>query len=261
MSKFHQIKNFIWHRLTATHGGHGVHSPFVYLLCEEVFYNEAKLYRFDYLSALREGLKDDSTLIKMEDLGAGSLKFTSTTRSIRAIIEHGISTQKQAEMLARLLNYLKLDECIELGTSIGLTTLYLSSSGTTVHTVEGCTDLYHYAKKLGERANAINVHYYFGNFDHYLPKLLEGNVKPRFIYIDGNHTYEATLRYVKWCMKHLHEDCVIALDDIYWNAEMTKAWETVCAMTEVRVSIDLFHTGLLFFTTAPQEKIHYRIRI
>jgi predicted O-methyltransferase YrrM len=261
MSKTHQIIHFLRHRLTALHGGHGVHSPFVYQLCEEVFYNSAHLYRFDYLTALREALKEDKTVISMEDLGAGSLKFTSSQRTIGSIIQHGISTAPQAEMLAKLLNFMKLDNCIELGTSIGLTSLYLASTGATVHTIEGCRDLYAYAKQLGEKASVKNIVYHFGNFDKVMPPLLTEIKQPALFYIDGNHTYEATLRYVNWCLTAVQEDSIIALDDIYWNAEMTRAWEKVRQMEQVSISLDLFHTGLLFFKKAPREKIHYKIRL
>lgn len=261
MSKTHQIKNFIRHHFAALHGGHGVHSPFVYQLCEEVFYNTAQLYRFDYLNAIRETLKHDKTTITMEDLGAGSLKFKSTERTIASIVEHGISTQPQAEMLARLLNYLKVETCIELGTSIGLTTLYLASTGATVHTIEGCSDLFKYAKQLGEKTKTETIIYHFGNFDSVLPKVLPQVKQPAFFYIDGNHTYEATLRYVQWCMAFIQEDSIIALDDIYWNAEMTRAWEEVKKEDAVRISLDLFHTGLLFFKKAPLEKIHYKLSV
>jgi len=261
MSKLHQIKHYLLHVMKALHGGHGVHSPFVYSLCEEVFYNDATLYKFPYLNLKREGLLKDQTWITMEEYGAGSLKFKSSKRKIADITKHGISPIKQSEMLSKLVNYLKMETCVELGTSVGLNALYLASTGAEVHTIEGCKDLYEFAKKLNQQPHFEKLHHHLGLFDDVLPILLTQSSSPLFIYIDGNHTYEATLRYVNWCIEHANAETVIALDDIYWNAQMTKAWQEVRQLDAVTISIDLYHTGLLFFRKEPKEKLHYQLLI
>lgn len=260
MSKLHQIKHYILHALKASHGGHGVHSPFVYSLCEEVFYNDAKLYLFPYLSLKREQLLKDSTWITMEEHGAGSLKFTSSQRRVSEITKYGISQEKQSEMLSKLISYLKIETCLELGTSVGLNALYLASSGAQVHTIEGCKGLYEFAKTLNQQPHFEKLHHHYGLFDDVFPQLLAQSKSPLFVYIDGNHTYEATLKYVNWCMQHANAYTVIALDDIYWNAQMTNAWNKVREMEQVTISIDLYTTGLLFFRNEPREKIHYYLR-
>ena len=39
-TKLHTIFHYFRHWLLASNNGHGVHSPFAYALCEEVFYNK-----------------------------------------------------------------------------------------------------------------------------------------------------------------------------------------------------------------------------
>jgi hypothetical protein len=120
---FHQIKNFLHHFFTAKRNGHGVHSPFAYQLCEEVFYNKNKFYCFEELNAIRNLLLTNETELTVEDFGAGSKTFDSDKRKINALAKSGISTNKQSEILFKLLNFLNCKSSIELGTSLGLNTL------------------------------------------------------------------------------------------------------------------------------------------
>ena len=72
-------------------------------------------------------------------------------------------------------------------------------------------------------------------------------VKFDFVYLDGNHRYEPTLRYIRWILGRAGEEAVIVVDDIYWSKGMQQAWKEIIRWPEVRVSIDLFHMGILLF--------------
>ena len=41
------------------------------------------------------------------------------------------------------------------------------------------------------------------------------------------------------------EEAVIVMDDIYWSKGMHRAWKEISGWPEVRVSLDLFHMGIL----------------
>jgi len=64
-------------------------------------------------------------------------------------------------------------------------------------------------------------------------------------FVDGNHRYESTVEYVRRLLGKAGEESVIVMDDIYWSRGMHRAWEEVISWPEVRVSIDLFHMGIL----------------
>ncbi len=80
------------------------------------------------------------------------------------------------------------------------------------------------------------------------------------IYIDGNHQKEATLSYFEKLLPMVHNDSVMIFDDIHWSKGMEEAWEEIKAHPKVKVSIDTFQWGLVFFRKE-QEKEHFVIRV
>lgn len=256
----HLILSWLKHALLAKRRGHGVHSPFVYKLCEEVFYNEAAFYRFGRLNKLREHLLKDETVLDIEDFGAGSKVLKNKQRKVLDIARHGISSAKQSELLFRLVNYLNPKACLELGTSLGLNALYLASanSAITITTVEGSKALANYAKALAKKEKYNNVDFVNDKFDSALDNLMQ-QTQADFIYVDGNHTYAATLNYFNTLLHHRQTNMVIIFDDIYWSSGMTRAWKEISQNREVVLSIDLFYMGLVFFKSEFKDKTHYRL--
>lgn len=98
-----------------------------------------------------------------------------------------------------------------------------------------------------------------GNFDELLPQILSGLPELDFLFIDGNHTREATLRYFHMALAKRHPGTVLIFDDIYWSEGMKDAWKTIKRHPEVRVTVDLFYIGLVFFKQ-DQKKEDFLIR-
>lgn len=257
MINTHLVLNYLRHYFKALRRGHGVHSPFAYKLCEEVFYNQHPFYHFEELSNLRHLMADDDTEITMEDFGAGSKVLKNKKRKIKHIAKMGISSQQQSELLYRLINFTNARNCLELGTSIGLNTLYLAKAGKEVRvtTIDACRDLVTFASQLAQKSKVQNIEFIHASFDSVLPELLTKN-KSDFIYIDGNHTYEATVRYFDWIADASSENCVIVLDDIFWSSGMTKAWNQIKQHQNVSLSINLFYMGIVFFKPELKQKVH-----
>lgn len=259
----HQIRYFINHFFWAKRKGHGVHSPFAYRLCEEVFYNGHHFYDFKALNAIRNGLLVNEDLMEVEDLGAGSKTFRSNTRKIKAIASKGISTQKQSEMLYKLINFLKCTTCLELGTSIGLNTLYLAGANphAEVISIEGSKNLADFALHLAKKNNTRNIRFIHASFDEVLPGILKDVKSLDLLYVDGNHSFEATLRYFKLALEKKCPESVFIFDDIYWSKGMTEAWKEIKAHPSVTMSIDTFYSGMVFFREEIKEKQELRLYI
>lgn len=260
---FHQIKNFVRHFFTAKRNGHGVHSPFAYQLCEEVFYNKNKFYYFEELNTIRNLLLTNETEIIVEDFGAGSKTFNSNKRRINALAKNGISTNKQSEILFKLLNFLNCKSSIELGTSLGLNTLYLALANKygEVKSIEGSKNLFDFATSLSEKNNIHNIKFIHSTFDKALPMLLTEINSLDFFYVDGNHTYEATITYFKQALTKKNNQSVFVFDDIYWSKEMTEAWRFIINHEEVTLSIDAFYFGFVFFRKEISSKTNLKFYI
>ena len=254
---FHQIKKYIQHYFAAKRNGHGVHSPFAYELCEQVFYNHSHFYDFDELKKIRTTLLEDETEITIEDFGAGSKTFSSNKRKINDLTKKGTSTIKQSETLYKLINFLNCKTSVELGTSIGLNTLYMANANKNgqVYTIEGSNSLFEFAKTLASKNNINNIEFIHSKFDEALPKVLQKINSLDLFYVDGNHTYEATINYFNLALSKKNNTSVFIFDDIYWSKGMTKAWEEIKKHPSVTLSIDTFNFGLVFFREEVKEKV------
>ncbi|MFO0356919.1 MAG: O-methyltransferase [Sphingobacteriaceae bacterium] len=258
-----QIKHYIKHWFTAKRKGHGVHSPFVYALVENVFSNTFQFYSFNNLTKTRKQLQLNDAELEVTDLGAGSKKFSSNKRKISDIAKHGISSKKQSEVYFKLINYLKCETIIELGTSIGLNTLYMHAAApnSKIYTLEGSSQIAHFAKRLFEEKKAEGIQLIEGAFKNTLPVLLEQIKQFDLLYIDGDHTYLSTKHYFELALNKKHANSVIIFDDIYWSEEMTKCWEEIKQHPDVKLSIDCFYFGMVFFKDEFKQKEHFKLYV
>lgn len=257
------IKHYFRHFFQAHRKGHGIHSPFAYQLCEEVFYNRHPFYELKRLRDLRQSLSQNNTIIRVEDFGAGSKVFKSNERVVSQLVKSGTSSVKQSEILFRLSNFLNAKTSLELGTSIGLNALYLAmvNSSHKVVSVEGSAELAAFASKLANDHHCKNLEIKHAKFDEILPTLLPQLHSIDLLYIDGNHTYEATMRYLQLALPYMNKTGVVVLDDIYWSQGMTKAWKEACELPQVTLSIDGFYFGMLFFKEELKEKVNLKMML
>ena len=65
------------------------------------------------------------------------------------------------------------------------------------------------------------------------------------VYVDGNHTEEATLRYFVVLLQHKNNTCIV-FDDIYWSKGMMRAWKKICADARIELSLDFYWFGVIF---------------
>ncbi len=261
MSKFNTAYRYLKY-FVHSKNKHGVHSPFVYQLLTEVLLDHYPFYAYQELSELRKKLLASKETITISDFGAGSKVFKSNIRKVGDIVKHGISTEKQAKLLFRLVNYFNPGTILELGTSVGLTTLYLSRASNTskIYTVEGCPNIASFANKLFKEQRATNIQLINGNFDEVLQHLPEELQGIDFLYIDGNHRKQSTINYFEQLLPRLHPNSIIIFDDIHWNKDMEQAWNYLRALPYIRLSIDLFFVGLVFLRTEQKEKEHFVLR-
>jgi len=242
---------------------HSIHSPFLFEL-----YNNVIAVRKDDnpayapIRALRRELLRSDERIEILDLGAGSRVNKSNLRKIRTIAKNAEKPAKFGRLFYRLIQRFQPATILELGTSLGLTTLYMSKAKPDARliTFEGCPQTAGKAQQHFDRQGADNIEIVLGNIDETLPKRLAALDRPiDFAYFDANHRYEPTVRYFEQCLPHARNGSLFIFDDIYWSDEMTKAWEHIKAHPQVTVTVDLFWIGLVFFRSG-QAKEDFTLR-
>lgn len=238
---------------------HVVHSPFVFKLLTEVIQDKTNYSEYIEVEKLRENLLQDSTIINVTDLGAGSQSLRTNKRTVRDIAKKSAKPKKYAQLLFRLVKYFQSKNILELGTSLGISTLYLSKADneSIVTTIEGCSEIANKAKENFAKMNAKNIKQIVGNFDEVLSSNL--NSKLDFVFIDGNHRKQPTLNYFEMILKHSQSKTVFVFDDIHWSKEMQEAWQEIKKHPQVTVTIDLFFIGIVFIHPE-QAKEHFVIR-
>ena len=204
-------------------------------------------------------MKKNENVIEFEDHGSGG---QSGQRAISAIAKNALSYPYQCRILFRLIEHLNCKKILELGTSLGISTLYLAKpvSTATVFTLEGDTGSYSMATHVFHQLKQKNIKAKLGLFSETLIPTLKQMKTVDFAFIDGHHDEHATLDYFGKILKFCREDSVLVFDDIYWSAGMENAWKEIKGHPRVTLSFDLFFCGIVFFRKENKEKEHFKIR-
>jgi predicted O-methyltransferase YrrM len=234
----------------------------VYNLLDNIILDETPFYAYQQINKIRTDLKKDSRKLEITDLGAGSIVTgINKTKAVSDIATAAVKNKKYGELLFRLVNHFKPKLILELGTSLGISTLYfaLPDSASKVITIEGCASTANIASETFKKSGAKNINAITGSFEQKLPEILSEIKKLDLVFFDGNHQYQPTIEYFKKCLTKTHTDSVFIFDDIHWSEEMEMAWEEIKKHPEVTISIDLFFFGIVFFRKE-QPKQHFIIR-
>jgi predicted O-methyltransferase YrrM len=260
MINIQTILDFLIHRFKGK-TRHGVHSPFVYRLVDEVIYDFHTKSDYAEIEKLRTKLLKDERSITITDLGAGSMLSKNNEKQVRFLAKNALKSPALAQLIYRLAADIKPRNIIELGTCLGITSAYLAKAAPNaqVITIEGCPATANIARENLNSLDIQNTELLTGNFDNILPNLLKNSEELDFVYVDGNHRKDATLNYFEWCLPKLSPNSIMIFDDIYWSKGMKEAWAQIKARPEVSVSVDLFWIGLIFVRKG-QAKEDFTIR-
>jgi predicted O-methyltransferase YrrM len=267
--KFHYLKHFIKHYFTATLID-VLHSPFIFSLYQTCIKQQKDLTAFNEIENIRKQLLENTNIITYTDLGAGSnLLSSNIEKSIGSIAKTHLKPARIAQIIHRIVLNYKYKNIIELGTSLGVTSSYIASAlkqnfetnEVNFTTIEGSSAIKQVANeqfailKLSDYINSVE-----GNFNEQLEPVLNTYKNVDVFFVDGNHTYEATMKYFEKALQLAHNNSVFIFDDIYWSPGMTKAWEEIKQHSKVQQTVDLFFIGLVYFRTE-QIRQHFKLRV
>lgn len=238
-----------------------IHSPFLFDFIQHIFEDNRYYYAFPLIEWQRQHLLNEKRTIVIEDHGAGSLVSKSSIRPIKDIARYGPVSPFIGQILFKIINHYQPKNSLELGTSLGVSTLYqaLAFTGNTFYSVEGCPNLSQEAALTLQRLNVLNVELINETFDKAIDQLKRKIKSLDYVFIDGDHSYEGTMGYFEQLKPHLHEKSIVIIADIYWSEEMKIAWKHLKEDSKVSASIDLFRIGLLFFDSSLKHPLHIKL--
>jgi len=233
-----------------------VHSPFVADFVHYIVEDERLFYAFPAVERMRARLLRNNLPLEIIDYGAGSKVNASKTRTVRNIVRYSAVSEETGQQLFRLVATYKPKQIIELGTSLGISTLYMATAAPNgqINTIEGCPDIAEVAHLNFQRMEMSNIQQHVGPFKAILPQILHEIPQLDLLLIDGDHCAGNSAHYFELALSKIHTKSIIILADIHWSTEMEKCWQEIQKHPRVKLSIDLLHLGILFFDDSIREK-------
>lgn len=230
-------KSLLFYRGLRYRKGYGVHSPFVFNLINKVIENKYPFYSFSDIELVRRELIYD------------------VDKSTGKKIEQRAIKPKKGALLFRLANYFKSKNILQIGSSMGISTLYLTSYAQNLNckVLENNQEYADVTKLAIEKSKRNNVEIIEGKYEDLLPKVLSEMGEVDLVYFNMENKQDIELFYDE-CRKYVNQNTVFVFDGIKDNKHMRSFWKNACASDDVTVSMDLYSTGLLFFN----QKLHKR---
>ena len=125
-----------------------------------------------------------------------------------------------------------------------------------VYTLEGQPQLCQIARQNFKQLQLNNIQLIEGNINDTFPHLIQQIPQIDLLFIDANHQYQATIDYYRLAKTKTHKNTIIIFDDIHWSEGMQQAWNEIRQDPDIRLSIDIFHMGIVWFNT-DIPKQHY----
>ncbi len=254
---------YLQYYFTASNGkGHGIHSPFVYAFIEKVLNDKKQYPCYEIIENRRKELLNDSTVIEVEDFGAGSAIIKTNSRVVKNIAASSLKPEKFSQLLFRMVQYYQPKTILELGTSFGITSAYLASGNNNakLYTCEGAKNIAAIAMQTFTHLNLKNIDLIEGDFAKTFPHLLSRLQHIDLAFIDGNHRKAPTLDYFNQLLGVSQQSTILVFDDIHWSREMEEAWAQIQQHPAVTLTIDLFFIGIVCINTDIKVKQHFVVR-
>ena len=244
-------KSVLLYRSIRYRKGFGVHSPFVFNLITKVIEERCGYYSFNEIELLRKQLLFRNEYITYPDRrNKGKMR----RRRIGEIVKREAIRPKHGALLFRLANYFKSKHILQLGPTMGLSTLYLTSYATDVRCIalESVPEFAAIAEQDYQKGARNPIDLRVGSYRQLLPKALEEMEQLDFVFFNTLYEPEDNLWLFNECIKHVHDGTLFVFEGIKENRKMRQLWHDVCLHPDVTVTLDLYSLGIIVF----HKKLH-----
>ncbi|MDQ3141994.1 MAG: class I SAM-dependent methyltransferase [Bacteroidota bacterium] len=220
-----------------------IHSPFLTDLIEDVFLSKTQNADFEKIKICYKQLREDTSIIPDDPFAR---KHLQNGKTVAEFTIKAISPLASCFELYRLVKFLNSSKILELGSSVGLSSLSMALANPmgVVQCVEGNSFFQQKAVEIINQHALQNAHVIHDTFENFLK-----DDTPSYydlVFLDGDHQYEPTLFYLKQLIPKLQPKGIILLDDIHWSKGMYQAWNKMISWPEIQTSLETSRWGLLF---------------
>lgn len=207
--------------------GFGVHSPFAYDLITSVI---EERYRYYSYNAIEVYLK--KTLYP---------KLDDEKLSLRKKIE-----RKKSTLLFRLVNRFHPKVILEIGSSWGISSLYMNAPYSDV--LQVCMEQNAVVAELMEQVlSQSNIRIVRAKFDSLPEKEINELNSVEFVLIHASSDEMSVEKVLRQVAPVLSTEAIVVIDGIRKNNVRQQEWKRISVFPGVTVSMDLYDMGLLFF--------------
>ena len=216
---------------------------------------------FKKLNQFRLDLITNKRKISFEEIGHKS------TMTVADVVSRAASPEIWAQFFYRLSRASRIKNILEIGTNLGISGQYFikaleGKKNAKFISMEGVKVLCEIASTRFDLISDQN-HYevVHGLYDKSLQNIVISNIYFDLVFIDGNHRYEATLKYFELLKNNLSDSAIVVFDDIHWSSGMRRAWREICAQKGIVFSINFFKLGLIVFDSKQSKPTddHYQL--
>lgn len=239
------IKNYIQHRILLFDFRRN--NTFLFHFKRYVLKDRSSYPEFSIIENRFNEYCRDKRMIDPNDLGAGS-KVLTKKRTVSEFVKTAAISRRFGQILFRMARYYRPDCIIELGTGLGISTMYLSlgNPDAKVFTIEGNLSLAIIARENFIKTGQGHISVITGKFEDHINRLIPEITGNTLIFIDGDHTYESTLRYFNLFGRKPGSSNIIIFDDINWSKGMIQAWKDITVAEGSFFFLNLFRMGIVF---------------
>lgn len=208
--------------------GFGVHSPFAFDLITNVIGEKGMYYSYNEIESIRR-------------------KHLHNTLSNENLLRRKEISFKRAALLFRLVNRFRPNTLLEIGTSWGISTLYLHAGypKTSHICVESDRVVAEISQKiLIETQTPVQIHQ--AEEQNVSAQIMEQLPSIDFLFIHRNDRAGYYLELYRQLTKKITNQTIWVIEDIHANDEIYRQWKQLTQRNEVRVTMDLYDFGLIF---------------
>ena len=222
-----------------------IHSPFVFEFVQEVLEDKRNYYYFNTIKHFIKRIESDTTPIN------DGKRETHTKVSAVASKQH-VSTSI-GQLLFRTINHYQPTIALELGTGLGLNTLYQCTPSTSMefHTFESNKAFAQVAQENFQILGIRHVQLHIGAIEKNVQLLLSTISPPNYLFLNT----ELSTSFLQTLLDKCDPESIIIV-----NKPHTKGatqWNWFCQQEAITLTFDLYTVGLAFKRAEQKEKTHF----